>query len=99
MRTADALAGTTAMKPGIALAQHQRPGAAIGRIAGRTPAEIRKRQEARDIGVVHEERIAITVDFISPDPREADARPARADAAPNSPRSPARGTRRRNVHR
>ena len=67
MRTPDSLRRLAGEEIRVVLAPGARRGAPPERIAGLHRAEIGEPRQARHIGVVHEDRVAVTIDLVCPD--------------------------------
>src|ERR1700733_13728796 len=64
--SADALACSAAEEIWVVQTEHPGAGALVDGIVDRAAAEVWKREQARGVGVVHQEGIAVAIDFVSP---------------------------------
>lgn len=94
MRAADALAEAALAKIGIGLAQHAAPGVLIDRIVRGHITQVGRRQQAGNIGVVHDVHPAQAVHFVCPNPSMLGVAhaPVAFDAAPHLTADPQRRT-------
>src|ERR1700733_1579123 len=64
--SADALACSAAEEIWVVHTKHPGAGALVNGITASAAAEIGEREQARGVGVVHQEGVAVAVDFVSP---------------------------------